>query len=199
MIDIDDLIEKKLFFRPSATLAQAIVGLNQTFVSQFLQSDWDNEELDLEEDEDVDDPSAAFDSSLMVQATTAATGRDRVEDEYQRVIGDRLYHFLASMTESPYAREGGRFPLWEVIPGGMSTMLGVPRESDLLHTLTEEFRNWLLREHRGTYKGPWWVVSLDDDDALVLKEIASKQDYLEALAKKRGAFAAAARETSGVG
>jgi hypothetical protein len=200
MIDnIDNLIEEKLFFRPSRELARVIVGQNQGLVSQSLQNNWDDEELDLEEDEEGDDPSSRDGSPLMFQETSVSPERDSGEYEYQRVIGERLYHFLASMSESPYAREGGRFPLWEVIPGGMSTMLGVPRESNLLHSLTEEFRDWLRGEQQGRYTGPWWQVLLDDDDALVLKEIASKQDYLQRLAEKRGAFAAAARETSGAG
>jgi hypothetical protein len=98
------------------------------------------------------------------------------------------------MTESPHARDGGRFPLWEVIPGGMSTMLGLSPESNLIKSLTKEFRDWLRDKQHGRYKGPWWEVLLDDDDTLVLKEIASRQDYLRALTKRRNAFAAAARD-----
>jgi len=195
---IDNLIEKKLFFQPSPELASAIVAQNQTLVSPTLQSDWDNEELDLEEDEDVDEPGTSADSLPMFQEIADAS-RTSVEHGYQRVIGERLYHFLASMSESPYAREGGRFPLWEVIPGGMSTMLGVPRESNLLNSLTVEFRDWLRDEHQGKYTGPWWQVSLDDDGGFMLKEIVSKQGYLQNLNKRRGAFAAAARDTSELG
>ena len=73
-------------------------------------------------------------------------------------------------------------------------MLGMPPDSPLMRTLAEEFRDWLRDEHGGRYKGPWWEVVLDDDEALVLKEIASKQDYLRTLTKRRNAFAAAARD-----
>jgi hypothetical protein len=199
MDNIDNLVEEKLFFRPSPELARAIVEQNQMLVSQSFQSNLDDEELDLEEDEGLEDPGTEVDSPLMLQETSAPPERYSGAYEYERVIGERLYHFLASMSESPYAREGGRFPLWEVIPGGMSTMLGVPRESNLIYSLTEEFRNWLRNEHQGTYKGPWWQILLDDDDTLVLKEIASKQDYLRSRMKMRGALAAAARDTSRTG
>lgn len=192
--NIENFIEQKQFFKPTPTLARAIVRNNQMLVSQPLQTPWDDEELDLEEDEGLDDSTTDIDSTMTFSQSPAAIERDSGEYESQRIISERLYHFLASMTESPYARDGGRFPLWEVIPGGMSTMLGMPPDSNLMRALVEEFRKWLRDEQRGRYKGPWWEVVLDDDEALVLKEIASKQDYLRNLTKRRNAFAAASRD-----
>lgn len=188
---MENVIEQSLFFRPSFTLARAIVAQNQMLASQPLHTEWDHAELDLEENEEIEELRMALDSPPQ---------REPGSDDYQRIIAERLYHFLASLTETPYAREGGRIPLWEVIPGGMATNLGLPRESDLVHSLAEEFRLWLRRDCQGSYAGPWWHVSLDDDDQLVLKETASKQDFLQTLTKKRGgAYAAAAHETSGSG
>jgi hypothetical protein len=192
--NIDEFIDNCLFFQPSPELTIAIVGRNQMALSEPLHSSWDEEEVDLEADEDIDDFRASESVDLTEQARSVIPHEDTQEPEYPRIIGERLYHFLASLSESPHARNGGVFPLWEVIPGGMATALGLPRGSSLLKSLTEEFRAWLRGEWQGRYKGPWWQVVLDDNDNLVLNEIASKQDNRRGLAQAQPAFATAAQE-----
>jgi hypothetical protein len=182
---IDVTLKEFLFFKPSEPLTSAIAAQNQRLGLESLQRVSPEEELSREAFEDDESER----ESLMTAYLRRFSRRGRRESEEQQVkrlqwlMGERLYHYLATLAESPYAREGGRFYIWDYIPQGMATMLGlaaafdnhVPDSEQVMYTrhllkkFTEEFRDWLVEEQRGSYVCAWGEIYLDGPDRFMLQ------------------------------
>lgn len=180
-----DVSSKELFFfRPTEPLTKALVEQNQRLVAESLQRVSPEEELRQAGFGGGESERESVASSFAGKVSQR-THRDTEEQQtkrLQRLIGERLYHYLATLAESPYAREGGKFDIWEYIPQGMANNLGLAaaftgRQSDseqaiysrhLLKTFTVEFRDWLVERHR-SYACAWGEIQLDEKDRLMLQ------------------------------
>ena len=173
------------FFMPSTELTNAIMEENQRLVSDYVETNFPPEHQISEIDSQTEDGSRLESERPRFPST--------VDPERQTVIGkrlisERLYHYLSSLAESPWARAGHDFPIAEYIPDGMATMLGLsahrdmPRDSErameisqMLEEVTQEFRNWLLEEEHGSFVTPWIKIDLSDN-ALRLTLIEESED-----------------------
>lgn len=192
---IDVTLKEFLFFKPSGPLTRAIAEQNQRLLSESLQRVAPEEELSHEAFEDDESER----ESLTTAHLRRFSRRVRRESEEQqvkrlrRLMGERLYHYLATLAESPYAREGGRFHVWEYIPQGMATMLGlaaafdnhVPESEKVMYTrhllekFTEEFRDWLVEEQHRSYVCAWGEIYLDEPDRFMLQAYCFDETRVE--------------------
>ncbi len=173
------------FFKPKELLTKAIAEQNQRLLLESLQRVSPEEELSREAFEG-DEPEH---ESLMESYFGRFSRRVRRNSEeqqvrqLQRLMGERLYHYLATLAESPYARGGGKFDIREYIPQGMASLLGLAAAFDshepqsehvmytrhLLEKFTDEFRDWLVGEQQRFYVCAWGEIYLDEDDKLMLQ------------------------------
>lgn len=171
------------FFRPTEPLTRAISELNERLVDESLRRVSPAEELrqaDFEGDEFESESVPSRPAGRAARRTRPDTEEQQTK-RLQRLMGERLYHYLATLAESPYAREGGKFDIREYIPPGMANALGLAAafnshqpESEqalysrhLLKKFTEEFREWLVGQHR-SFACVWGEIQLDEEDRLML-------------------------------
>jgi hypothetical protein len=164
------------FFVPTTELTVAILEENQRLVLENMRENYDGLEIDA----DIEDESLTASLEAEEAVPSGEVDHQRKIQSCQRLVAERLYHYLSSLAESPWARDGQDFPIAEYIPEGMATMLGLsayfelPNDSDqakntrhLLDRLTDEFRDW-LRGENGEFVTPWIEVHLHGNDALRL-------------------------------
>jgi|GEM_PF-5986197 len=182
------LVEQFRFFEPSDKVAKAIMEQNQMLVSDYVAR---NFPLGYVRNEQEMEPP---DESLLGRLRGEVTGQRSVVDPEQlaidgkRLISERLYHYLSSLAETPRSLDKGGFSIWEFIPSGMATMLGLSGYRELpvdspqrdkisqsLEQLSTEFRDWLLKKH-GSFVTPWIEIQLDDLDNLRLTAIEETPD-----------------------
>lgn len=186
--------KEHFFFRPSEPLTRAIAEQNQRLVAESVQRISPADELReeaFEGDESEREPIAtAYPGREPRRARYAP--EEQQTSQLQRLMGDRLYHFLATLAESPYAREGGKFSMREYIPRGMANVLGLsaafishqPEPEQAIHTrhlledFTGEFRYWLVQQHR-LYVCAWGEIHLDEEDRLMLQTYAFDETLAE--------------------
>lgn len=189
------------FFMPKPDLTAAIIEQNHQLVEQ-VQMDFSSgytTELEPEGGEslvesergtdprDLERPDSYLLKSLQNLGIDQPSGEgptppdhDRQIHATQREIAERLYNYLYSLAESPWAREDPDFIISECIPRGMATMLGLSVDPDvstdssqviqirnILNSLTEEFRDWLVKEN-GEFITPWFQISLQAPDVMRL-------------------------------
>ncbi len=168
------------FFTPTTELAGAILKQNQRLVLDNILEEYP---VGPEIDADIEDESLTAPVEVEGVVYSADLDPQRQILSCQRLVAERLYHYLSSLAESPWAREGQDFPIAEYIPEGMATMLGLsayfelPGHSDeakkirhLMDNLTDEFRDWLRLEN-GEFVTPWIEIHLQRNDALRLRVI----------------------------
>jgi len=169
------------FFVPSPELAEAIVKQNQALVREYAKRT--TPEIDIGETED-----RSLLGGLLrgLQPHRISEAHTRSTQTAQHVIAERLYHYLSSLSETPWALAGGEFPIGEYVTDGMGTMLGLsvyrkepdsPRGEEirqLLERLTGEFQHWLVTEQHGTFVTPWLEMHLDASGELRLNLIAEE-------------------------
>jgi hypothetical protein len=192
MLDVSS--KEFLFFRPTEPLTKALVEQNQRLVAESLHRVSPADELRQTGFGDDESEGESVVSSFP-RKVSRRTQRDTEEPQtkrLQRLIGERLYHYLATLAESPYAREGGRFDIWEYIPQGVANTLGLaaaftghqPKSEQamysrhLLEKLTVEFRDWLVERHR-SYVCAWGEIHLDEKDRLMLQMYAFDENLAE--------------------
>lgn len=161
------------FFAPTAELAEALLEQNQRLVFVNMGEDVPHSsEPEVEPGVEGNLPLGMSE----IAGSSSVFDRERQILASQRLIAQRLYHYLSSLAESPWARDRQGFPIAEYIPEGMETMLGlsVPPDSrraedisQLLAKLTDEFRDW-LRQENGKFITPWIEIHMLDNDALLL-------------------------------
>lgn len=167
------------FFMPSPELTEAIIAQNRRLLSDYVQRNFPI----TEEEGRVDDEGLSLIARMLprrVRARASASG-ERSLEHGQRLISERLYHYLSSLSESPWAKEGNTFPLREYIPDGMANILGLsayrnmPPDSleareipRLLSALTDEFRDWLSALEHSSFVTPWLEIYLDEHEELRL-------------------------------
>ena len=165
------------FFMPSPELTASILEQNQRLVLENIRENYPPAP-----EIDADSEAESLTALLEVEGVVSSAEADHRQQllSCQRLVAERLYHYLSSLAESPWARDGQDFPIAEYIPEGMATMLGlsayfeIPGDSDhakeirqVLDQLTDEFRDWLRREN-GEFVTPWIEVHLHSNDALRL-------------------------------
>jgi len=172
-----------VFFMPSADLTIEIIRQNQSLVRDYAARTVPGISSESSDDEPL---LGRF--GLGYLRTRSVSGKPSIESG-QRLIAERLYHYLSSLSESPWARDGGSFPVSEYVTDGMITMLGfssLRRHPDssralevrqLFETLTEEFVDWLANEQNGAFVTPWIEMHLTTKGELSL--IAISEDELE--------------------
>lgn len=167
------------FFMPTTELTEGILKQNQRLIFEHMQEDLlPGSEAEVEPE--TEDDSLLGPLGLGRVRTPIAFDHERQIMGCKRVIAERLYHYLSSLAESPWALNGGDFPIAEYIPDGMATMLGLSAYRDmppdsqqakeirqLLDKIADEFRDWLWKEN-GQFIAPWIEVHLRDNDALRL-------------------------------
>jgi hypothetical protein len=166
------------FFMPTAELTKAIIKQNQRLFYDYVQRNFPAGD---EEGRD-DDEGLSLLGRMLPRRLRSKTSvdSDRQIESGQQLISERLYNYLSSLSESPWAKEGNTFPLREYVPDGMANMLGLSAYRDLqqdspqaveilrlLGALTDEFRDWLVTE-RGSFVTPWLEIHLNEDDELRL-------------------------------
>jgi Txe/YoeB family toxin of Txe-Axe toxin-antitoxin module len=191
---IDPTHKEFHFFKPKELLTKAIAEQNQRLLSESLQRVSPEEELSreaFEGDEPEHEPLMESYFGKLSRRVRRNSEEQQVK-QLQRLMGERLYHYLATLAESPYAREGGRFDIWEYIPSGMANLLGlaaafdnpVPESERIVYTrhllgkFTEEFRDWLVEEHK-SYVCAWGEISLDEQDRLMLQAYSRNETQVE--------------------
>ena len=107
------------FFLPSPELAEAIVQQNQALVYEYAKRT--TPEIDIEGE--TEDRSLL--GGLFRGSRPNRIGETRSTQTAQHVIAERLYHYLSSLSETPWALAGGEFPIAEYVTDGMGTMLGL--------------------------------------------------------------------------
>src|SRR5204863_5577130 len=114
-----------LFFWPTEPLAIALAEQNRRLVAESLQRVSPADELGQEasEDDELERDSMAASAPGREARHAGRASAEQQTRRLQRLMGERLYHFLATLAESPYAQEGGKFSIWEFIPQGMANML----------------------------------------------------------------------------
>ena len=178
MQDSDNMF---VFFKPSAELTEEIIKQNQALVKEYAARTAPEETAEFEGDE-----SGFGQFGLSHQRPVNRTVRSSVETA-QQVITERTYHYLSSLSESPWAMEGGTFAVSEYLPKGLITMLGFSSirkqpESQraivvegLIEQLTEEFVNWLANQQNGAFVTPWLEIHLTTEGELRLIAIPETQ------------------------
>jgi hypothetical protein len=167
------------FFMPSAELTKAIIAQNQRLLSGYVQRNFPVNE----EEGQVDDEGLSLIARMLPRRlrAKASANSDRQIEHGQRLISERLYHYLSSLSESPWAKEGNTFPLREYVPDGMANMLGLsayrnmPPDSPeareitrLLSALTDEFRDWLSAKEHSSFVTPWLEIHLNEHEEIRL-------------------------------
>lgn len=171
MQDSDNMF---VFFKPSSELTDEIIKQNQALVKEYAARTAPEDVAEFEEDE-----AGPGRFGLSYQPPLSRTVRSPVETG-QQVITERIYHYLSSLSESPWAAEGGSFVVSEYLPKGLITMLGFSSirkqpESQRAHTierlverLTEEFVDWLANQQNGAFVTPWLEIHLTTQGELRL-------------------------------
>jgi hypothetical protein len=186
------------FFMPSAELTKAVMKQNQQLVSEYVERNFPPGYQSTETESENEDGSLLGRLELEKLATPSTVDHERQTLMGKRLISERLYHYLSSLAETPRALEGADFPLWEYLPDGMATMLGLsayrdmPRDSarameirQLLERITLEFRNWLLEEQHGIFVTPWIEIGLSEGDDLRLTAL---EEEPQLVAESFGAY-----------
>lgn len=174
------------FFMPSTRLAKAIMQQNQQLVSEYVERNFPPGYQ--ANDTEAQDGSLLGRLGLEMLRSPNAIDQERQIKMGKRLISERLYHYLSSLAETPRALGGRTFPLWEYLPDGMATMLGLsayrtmPQDSlrtieirQLLEGVTTEFRNWLVEKQNGSFVTPWIEIAISGDDDLRLAVIEESQ------------------------
>ncbi len=170
------------FFMPSTELTKAIVEQNQRLVAESVERNfpvaYQSSEAESDEDESL---LARVESDVLRSRNTVDP--DQEMRKVKRLISAKLYHYLSSLAETPRALRGGDFPIWEYLPQGAATMLGLSGHEAaqdgeigvLMEALTREFRNWLLTEEYGRFVTPWIEIKLHENDSLQLQALAESE------------------------
>jgi hypothetical protein len=176
-----DLLEN-FSFTPSVPLAEAIFRHNDRLA--LVDSDTRRSDRGAEDDED-DDQEDALADDLSASGTGAMESTFPPPDQEQRVIAERMYHYLAFLARSPLAQDGSK--LEEALARGLSTMLGLspleerpPDETEseshlLIREVVSEFKSWLLHERGGECITAWGEIHLDGKN-LLLRPFAFEED-----------------------
>jgi hypothetical protein len=163
MQDSDNIF---VFFKPSAGLTDEIIKQNQCLVKEHTARTAPEGPI---ETDDYEPDLGRF--GLGHPRPTRQTLTSSVEAG-QQVIAERVYNYLCSLSESPWAMEGGSFPVSEYLPNGMMTSLGfssLRKQPDSKHAkntwrlveqLTKEFVDWLVNEQNGAFVTPWLQIHL---------------------------------------
>ena len=171
MQDSDNIF---VFFQPSTELTDEIIKQNQALVKDYNTRT--GPEAGAERDED--EPALGR-FGLGSQRQVRQVLPSPIEMG-QQLITEKIYNYLSSLSETPWAMEGGSFPVSEYLPRGMITMLGfssLRKQPDsqravkvwrLVERLTEEFVDWLANEQNGAFVTPWLEIHLTMDGALRL-------------------------------
>jgi hypothetical protein len=175
------------FFLPSPELAEALVAQNQALVSDYARM----MNLETEMQEEAEDRSLLGGLVSGLRPNRARESQSRSTEMARRVIAERLYHYVSSLSETPFALAGGEFPVHEYIADGMGTMLGLSayrKQPDsarsreirqLLERLTSEFQDWLIDKQKGKFVTPWLEMHLDARGQLRLLLIAEDEEQVE--------------------
>lgn len=170
-----------VFFKPSAKLTDEIIKQNQALVKEYTARTAPEEPT---ETADYEPDLGWF--GLGRPRSMKPTLVSPVEAG-QEVIAERIYNYLSSLSESPWAVEGGTFPVSEYLPSGMMTMLGFsslrkqPNSARaknvwrLVERLTEEFVDWLANEQNAAFVTPWLEMHLTTEGELLLIAIPEKE------------------------
>ncbi len=168
-----------VFFKPSADLTEEIIKQNRALVKEYTSK------TAPEESTETDEPDLAL-FGLGHTRPVRQTLTTPVETG-QQVIAERIYNYLASLSESPWSLKGGSFPVSEYLPNGMMTSLGFsslrkqpdsPRAKTvwrLVAQLTAEFVHWLVNEQNGAFVTPWLEIHLVPEGELRLIAIPESQ------------------------
>lgn len=174
MQDSDNMF---VFFKPSTELAEEIIKQNQALVKEYAARTAPEETAEYDEDE-----SSLGQFGLNYQRPVSRSVRSPIETG-QQVITERIYHYLSSLSESPWAMEGGSFAVSEYLSKGLITMLGfssIRKQPDsqrtatierLVERLTEEFVDWLANQQNGAFVTPWLEIHLSNEGELRLISI----------------------------
>jgi len=175
MQDSDNIF---VFFKPSANLTEEIIQQNQALVKEYTPGTAPEEATETDEP-DLVRFGLGHPRPVRQTLTSVETG--------QQVVAERLYNYLASLSESPWSLKGGSFPVSEYLPNGMVTSLGFsslrkqpesPRAKTiwrLVEQLTEEFVHWLVNEENGAFVTPWLEIHLVPEGELRLIAIPESQ------------------------
>src|SRR5947209_5337082 len=107
------------FFEPTTELAEAILKQNQRLVLENIRENYPPETEIETEDQSL---MERFEPGQVVPLAEVEHQRQILS--CQRLVAERLYHYLSSLAESPWAQDEHDFPIAEYIPEGMATMLG---------------------------------------------------------------------------
>lgn len=164
------------FFMPSTELTKAIIDQNQQLVAEYVERNFPPGYQSNQTESEDQDGSLLGRLGLETLRSESTVDTERQTRKGKQLISERLYHYLSSLAETPRALAGGEFPIWEYLPDGMATMLGLSAYRDmqqdsarameirqLLEGITGEFRNWLLEEQHGRFVTPWIEIDLRND------------------------------------
>ncbi|MEP6637090.1 MAG: hypothetical protein ABJB97_10225 [Acidobacteriota bacterium] len=167
---------------PSTELTKAIVEQNQRLVAESVERNFPVAYQSSETESDEDESLLARIEADVLRSRNMVEP-DQEMRKVKRLISAKLYHYLSSLAETPRALRGGDFPIWEYLPQGAATMLGLSGQesapegeiSRLMEGLTREFRNWLLTEEYGRFVTPWIEIKLHENDSLQLQGLAASE------------------------
>ena len=178
MPDSDNIF---VFFKPSANLTEEIIKQNQALVKEYTPRTAPDEPTEIDDYEsDLGRFGLGHPRPLRQNLTSPV-------EIGQQVIAERIYNYLASLSESPWSLKGNSFPVSEYLPNGMITSLGfssLRKQPDslrakivwrLVEQLTEEFVDWLVNEQNGAFVTPWLVIHLVPKGELRLIAIPESQ------------------------
>jgi hypothetical protein len=174
-------VEGYSFFMPSIELTNAIIEHNQRLVAEASERNFPAGYQSNQSAPQIEDSSLFGRIESVLLRARGVPDRRRQTRMGQLLVSERLYHYLSSLAETPLANQGGDFPIWEYLPSGMATMLGLSAYREMpadasqsveiresLEQLTGEFRDWLVKEH-GIFVTPWFSISLTENDTLILE------------------------------
>ena len=179
MQDSDNIF---VFFKPSAELTEAIIKQNQALVKEYTARTAPEEPT---ETDDYEPDLGRF--GLGHPRPIRQTLTSPIETG-QQVVAERIYNYLSSLSESPWAMNGGSFPVSEYLPNGMMTSLGfssLRKEPDsprarnvwqLVEQLTKEFVDWLANEQNGAFVTPWLEIHLANGELRLIAIPESEVD-----------------------
>ena len=178
MQDSDNIF---VFFKPSAELTKEIIKQNQALVKDYTARTAPEEQTETDYYEPHLGRFGLGHLRPMRQTLTSPV------EVGQQVIAERMYNYLSSLSESPWAMDGGSFPVSEYLPSGMITMLGfssLRKQANsaraknvwrLVELLTEEFVDWLANEQNGAVVTPWLEMHLTTEGELLLIAIPENE------------------------
>ncbi|HEV2862432.1 MAG TPA: hypothetical protein VGX48_15575 [Pyrinomonadaceae bacterium] len=159
----------------SRELTSRIARANAVAVEEDAESldEEDLEELDPERDE-------AFEERNDDPPPTLAR-REAERDEWleacRLTTRERLYRYLSFLARSPRARSGEAYPIFEVLPDAMGSLLGIEGSHRLMWELTDEFRDWLAHQTEQRFNASWgWMRLLDDSYLRLMAEKAEREE-----------------------